>query len=88
MPEALVSEVLRRALAVRQPATEFFDGGRFRSLSEARLEISRYLAFDNAERWRAALGYLAPNHFETCFHTKSQLCADHLKLGRRYIRSF
>jgi len=126
MPEDLVSEALRRALAVRQPAagllihsdqgsqyaatnfkalvarhealqsmsrrgncydnahaesfwsrlkTELLDGGSFRNLTEARLEISHYLAYYNAERRHSALGYLAPNHFETHFQTTSQLCA-------------
>jgi putative transposase len=126
MPEALVSEALRRALAVRQPAagllihsdqgsqysatnfkalvarhealrsmsrrgncydnahaesfwsrlkTELLAGGSFRNLTEARLEISHYLAYYNAERRHSALGYLAPNHFETHFQTASQLCA-------------
>jgi transposase InsO family protein len=126
MPEALISEALRRALAVRQPAaglivhsdqgsqysatnfkvlvarheavqsmsrrgncydnahaesfwsrfkTELLDGGSFRNLAEARLEISHYLAYYNAERRHSALGYLAPNHFETLFKTTSQLCA-------------
>ncbi|WP_370551488.1 MULTISPECIES: transposase [unclassified Hymenobacter] len=126
MPEDLVSEALRRALAVRQPAagllvhsdqgsqyaatnfkslvthhkavqrisrcgncyatahaesfwsrlkTELLDGGSFRNLSEARLEISHYLAYYNAQRLNSALGYLAPNHFETHFQTASQLCA-------------
>jgi transposase InsO family protein len=126
MPEDLVSEALRRALAVRQPAagllihsdqgsqysatafkalvarhqavqsmsrrgncydnahaesfwsrlkTELLDGGSFRNLSEARLEISHYLAYYNAERRHSALSYLAPNHFETHFQTMSQLCA-------------
>jgi putative transposase len=126
MPEDLVSEALRRALAVRQPAaglvihsdqgsqysatnfkalvarhaavqsmsrrgncydnahaesfwsrlkTELLDGGSFRNLAEARLEISHYLAYYNAERRHSALGYLAPNHFETHFQTTSQLCA-------------
>jgi putative transposase len=126
MPEDLVSEALRRALAVRQPApgliihsdqgsqyaatnfkalvarheavqsrsrrgncydnahaesfwsrlkTELLDGGSFANLSEARLEISHYLAYYNAERRHSALGYLAPNHFETHFQIASQLCA-------------
>jgi putative transposase len=126
MPEDLVSEALRRALAVRQSApgliihsdqgsqyaatnfkalvahheavqsmsrrgncydnahaesfwsrlkTELLDGGSFANLSEARLEISHYLAYYNAERRHSALGYLAPNHFETHFQTASQLCA-------------
>ena len=126
MPEDLVSEALRRALSVRQPAaglvvhsdqgsqysattfktlvarhevvqsmsrrgncydnahaesfwsrlkTESLDGGSFRNLTEARLEISHYLACYNAERRHSALGYLALNHFETQFQTTSQLCA-------------
>ena len=126
MPEGLVSEALRRALAVCQPATglvvhsdqgsryaasdskalgarheaapsmsrratcydhahaesfwnrlktELLDGGRFRNVSEARLEISHYLAYYNAERRHYAPGHLAPNHFETHFQTTSQLCA-------------
>ena len=126
MPEDLVIEALRRALAVRRPVAglvvhsdqgsqysatnfklfvarhqavqrrsrrgncydnahaesfwsrlkaELLDGGSFRNLSEARLEISRYLTYYNAERRHSALGYLAPNHFETHFQTMSQLCA-------------
>lgn len=134
MPEDLVSEALRRALAVRQPAaglvvhsdlsdagaspkgsqyaatnfkallarheavqsmsrrgncydnahaesfwsrfkTELLDGGSFANLTEARLEISHYIAYYNAERRHSALGYQAPNHFETHFQTTSQLCA-------------
>jgi transposase InsO family protein len=122
MPEDLVSEALRRALAVRQPApglivhsdqgsqysatafqalvarheavqsmsrrgncydnahaesfwsrlkTELLDGGSFRNLAEARLEISHYIAYYNAERCHSALGYLAPNHFEINFLTAS-----------------
>ena len=125
MPEELVSEALRRALAVRQPAaglivhsdqgsqytatrfknllahhgalpsmsrrgncydnahaesfwsrlkTELLDGGSFPSLEEARLEISHYIAYYNAERRHSALGYQTPNHFETQLQTKSQLC--------------
>ena len=126
MPEGLVSEALRRALAVRQPPagliihsdqgsqyaatnfkailarhqavqsmsrrgncydnahaesfwsrpkTELLDGGSFRHLGEARLEISHFLAYYNAERRHSALGYFAPNHFETHFQPTSQFCA-------------
>ena len=125
MPEDLVSEALRRALAVRRPpagrivhsdqgsqytATRFkdfvakhgaqqsmsrrgncydnahvesfwsrfkaelLDGGCFPGLAEARLEISHHIAYYNAERRHSALGYLAPNHFETHLQTTSQLC--------------
>jgi putative transposase len=55
--------------------TELLEGGSFRNLAEARLEISHYLAYYNAERRHSALGYLAPNRFETHFQTTSQLCA-------------
>jgi putative transposase len=55
--------------------TELLDGGSFRNLAEAQLEISYYLACYNAERRHSALGYRAPNHFETHFQPASQLCA-------------
>jgi putative transposase len=111
MPQDLVSEALRRALAVRQLAaglivhsdqgsqyaatnfkalvarhqavqsmsrrgncydnaqaesfwsrfkTKLLDGGSFRNVAEARLEISYYLAYYNAQRRHSVLGYLAP----------------------------
>ena len=44
--------------------TELLDGGSFRNLTEARLEISQYLTYNNAERRHSARRYLAPNHFE------------------------
>ena len=125
MPEDLVSEALRRALAVRRPpagllvhsdqgsqytATRFknliakhgalqsmsrrgnchdnahaesfwsrfkaelLDGGSFPGLTEARLEISHHISYYNAERRHSALGYQAPNHFETHLQTTSQKC--------------
>jgi putative transposase len=55
--------------------TELLDGGSLHNLAEARLEISHYPAYYNAERRHSALGYLAPNHFETPLQTASQLCA-------------
>ncbi|OUJ69792.1 integrase core domain-containing protein [Hymenobacter crusticola] len=55
--------------------TELLDGGSFANLTEARLEISHYIAYYNAERRHSALGYQAPNHFEIHFQTTSQLCA-------------
>ena len=125
MPEDLVSEALRRALAVRRPpaglivhsdqgsqytATRFkqlltrygaqqsmsrrgncydnahaesfwsrfkaelLDGGHFTDPAEAKLEISHYIAYYNAERRHSALGYHSPNHFGTHLQTTSQLC--------------
>ena len=53
---------------------ELLDGGSFPGLAEARLEISHHIAYYNAERRHSALGYLAPNHFETHLQTTSQLC--------------
>ncbi|RZJ94418.1 MAG: hypothetical protein EOO60_03095 [Hymenobacter sp.] len=51
------------------------DGGSFCNVSEARLEISHYLVYYNTGRRHSALGYFAPNHFETHFQTVAQLCA-------------
>ena len=53
---------------------ELLDGGSFPGLAEAKLEISHYIAYYNAERRHSALGYLAPNHFGTQLQTSSQLC--------------
>jgi putative transposase len=55
--------------------TELLNGGSFRRLSEARLEISHYLAYYNADNQPSALGYLSPNHFETQVQPRSQLWA-------------
>jgi putative transposase len=55
--------------------TELLDGSSFHSVAEARLQISHYLAYYNAESRHSALGYVAPNHFETHFQTTSQFCA-------------
>ena len=61
--------------------TELLDGSSFANMTEARLEISHYIAYFNIERRHSALGYLAPNHLETQLKTTSQLCPaqlDHL----------
>ncbi|GAA4035095.1 hypothetical protein GCM10022409_19600 [Hymenobacter glaciei] len=50
------------------------DGGSFPGQEEAKLEISHYVAYYNAERCHSALGYHSPNHFETHLQTTSQLC--------------
>ena len=54
--------------------TELLDGGRFANLEEARLEISRYIAYYNAERRHSALNYRTPNQFEIYLQAMSQLC--------------
>ncbi|GAB3244372.1 hypothetical protein GCM10027346_42010 [Hymenobacter seoulensis] len=51
---------------------ELLDGGSFLGLAEAKLEISHHIAYYNTERRHSALGYLAPNHFETHLRTTSQ----------------
>lgn len=51
--------------------TELLDGGNFRNLAEARLEISHYLACYNAERRHSALGYLAPIRSKPIFRLRS-----------------
>jgi transposase InsO family protein len=55
---------------------ELLDGGSFPGLTEAKLEISHHIAYYNAERRHSALGYLAPNHFETHLQTTSPLWPD------------
>ena len=52
---------------------ELLDGGSFPGLAEAKLEISHHIVYYNAERRHSALGYLAPNYFETHLQTTSQL---------------
>ena len=54
--------------------TELLDGGSFTNLEEARLEISHYIAYYNAERRHSALDYRTPNQFEIHLQTTSQLC--------------
>ena len=54
--------------------TALLDGGSFPCLSESRLEISHYIACYSAQRRHSALGYRAPNHFESPLQTRSQLC--------------
>ncbi|MDO7886479.1 integrase core domain-containing protein [Hymenobacter cheonanensis] len=53
---------------------ELLDGGSFAGLPEATLESSHPIACYNAERRHSALGYRAPNQFETHLQTTSQLC--------------
>jgi len=53
---------------------EMLDGGSFPGLAEAKLGISHYIAYCNAERRHSSLGYRSPNHFETQLQTTSQLC--------------
>ena len=53
--------------------TGLLASGSFRSLSEARLEISHYLAYYHAECQHSALGDLIPNHFGVHFQATSRL---------------
>jgi transposase InsO family protein len=53
---------------------ELLDCGSFPGLAEAKLEIGHHIAYYNAERRHSALGYRAPNHFETRLQTTTQLC--------------
>jgi putative transposase len=39
---------------------KLLDGGSFPGLVEAKLEISQYIVYYNAERRHSSLGYLAP----------------------------
>ena len=49
------------------------DGGSFPGLAEAKLEVSHYVAYYNAERRHSALSYHYHNHFETQLKNTSQL---------------
>ena len=49
----------------RRLKTELLDGGTSPSLAEARLEISHYIAYYNAERRHYALGHQSSNHFRS-----------------------
>lgn len=53
--------------------TELLDGGSFPGLEEARLELSHYIVYYNAER-HSALDYQSPNRFKTLLQTTSQKC--------------
>lgn len=53
---------------------ELLDGGSFPGLAEARLEVSHYIAYYNAERRHSARGYPSHNSFETHLPTMSQRC--------------
>ena len=46
---------------------ELLDGGSFPGLAEAKLEISHYIAYYNAERRHSALGYQAPTTSKPIF---------------------
>ena len=87
MPEGLVSEALRRAVAVRHPpaglivhsdqgsqysATPFKDLLAQHGAQQSRSR--RGNCYDNAERRHSAIAYQSPNHFESQFKTTSQLC--------------
>ena len=52
---------------------ELHDGDRFPGLTEAKLEISHYIAYCSAEWVHSSLGYHSPNHFETQLQTTSIL---------------
>jgi putative transposase len=71
MPEDLVSEALRRALAVRQPAAGLVihsdQGSSFRNLAKTRLKISYRVAYYSAERRYLALDRLAPTTSKPIF---------------------
>ncbi|MBO3272172.1 IS3 family transposase [Hymenobacter defluvii] len=55
--------------------TELLNGGSFPGLEEARLELSHYIAYYNAERRHSALAYHSPNHFENQLQLMSEKCS-------------
>jgi putative transposase len=60
-----VSSLARAELFWNRLKTKLLDGGRFPSLVEARLQISHYLAYYNAEQRPSALDYFTLVLFET-----------------------
>jgi len=54
--------------------TELLDGGSFPSLEEARLESRHSIAYRNAQRRHAAVGYQSPTHSESQLQTMPHLC--------------
>ena len=53
---------------------ELHDGGSFPGLAEAKLK-GHHMVYYNTERRHSAIGFQLPNHSETHFQTRSQLCA-------------
>jgi putative transposase len=53
---------------------ELLDGGSFSDPEEARLELSHYIAYYNAERRHSALAYRSPSLFEIHLQSTSEKC--------------